>query len=450
MCFLSFNLDQRNWDFEEGQNTFRAGKIRENLEFWEHDLKAPPFVLSTIKHGYFLPFNEYPPPSEEKNNKSSLRNAKFVEDSIRQLLSSGCIEEVWKKPHCINPLTVAEGKKLRLVLDLRNVNKYLNVTKFKYENLRAVADILEENDFFVTFDLKNGYHHIPIAKDHQTYLGFAWEFTQGNQKVIRYFIFLVLAFGLATACYAFTKIMRPLIKKWRGEGKKSSMYLDDGILAAENFARTKTIAIEAQDDIARAGLTINKAKSMLTPSQHGIYLGFIIDTLKMEFLVPPEKIAFLKEQILDFTSHKFATPKDLSRIAGRLISMSPAIGPLTRLFTRQMYKFIEGRTSWFQQKLVPDSVRQELTFWTRNLDDENGHTMKSNPTISKIIYSDASDTGYGGYILQKLGNTVAQGRFRPRNKTPVPHIANSWPSCTCYKASIACWKTRQFNGTPTI
>jgi hypothetical protein len=39
----------------------------------------------------------------------------------------------------------------------------------------------------------------------------------------------VLPFGLSSACYVFTKVTRPLIKKWRGEGKNILMYLDDGL-----------------------------------------------------------------------------------------------------------------------------------------------------------------------------------------------------------------------------
>ena len=104
--------------------------------------------MSIITNGYRLPFMQSPPPPVfEKNNASSLRHKQFVEESIKQLQDSGCVKEVFQIPHCVNPLTVAEGKKLRLVLDLRNVNKHLNITKFKYENLSTVAEIINKNDY---------------------------------------------------------------------------------------------------------------------------------------------------------------------------------------------------------------------------------------------------------------------------------------------------------------
>ena len=143
---------------------FTAENIANHIEFWRDELKASNFVLNVLKFGYYLPFTSLPPPSIEKNNQSSLRHPDFVSQSIAKLLKFKCIKEVETPPYCVNPLTVSEGKKLRLVLDLRNVNPYLQTTKFRYENLKTVSDILELNDYMVTFDLSNGYHHVPMAE----------------------------------------------------------------------------------------------------------------------------------------------------------------------------------------------------------------------------------------------------------------------------------------------
>lgn len=51
-------------------------------------------------------------------------------------------------PHCVNPLTVAEGKRLRLVIDLRHVNEFLVKPKFKYKDLRSFSQVVEPNDWF--------------------------------------------------------------------------------------------------------------------------------------------------------------------------------------------------------------------------------------------------------------------------------------------------------------
>ena len=54
----------------------------------------------------------------------------------------------------------------------------------------------------ISFDLKSGYHRIHIYPNHHTFLGFAWK-VSGDAK-IRYFVFTVLPFRLASAPYIFT------------------------------------------------------------------------------------------------------------------------------------------------------------------------------------------------------------------------------------------------------
>ena len=70
----------------------------------------------------------------------------------------------------------------------------------------------------------------------------------------------------------------------------------------------------------------------------------------MEFLVPEEKIKKLLAIVKFVLQSENCNAKEISQIAGRIISMSLAIGPLTRLFTRQMYRFIDERRSWYEVK----------------------------------------------------------------------------------------------------
>ena len=108
-----------------------------------------------------------------------------------------------------SPLLVVVGRlgKKRLVINLRYVNAFVQKQRFKYEDSRPALSLIQKGDCMCTFDLKSGYHHIDIHEQSQTYLGFSWK---GD-----YYIFTVLPFGLSTACYVFTKMLRPLIRLWR-------------------------------------------------------------------------------------------------------------------------------------------------------------------------------------------------------------------------------------------
>ena len=93
----------------------------------------------------------------------------------------------------------------------------MHVVKFKYVDLRTAALMFEIYEYLFKFDLKSGCHHVDIYPDHYQFLGFQWE----DKGEPYYYVFSVLPFGLCTAPYLFTKLMKPLIKLWRGKGLKA-------------------------------------------------------------------------------------------------------------------------------------------------------------------------------------------------------------------------------------
>ena len=128
-------------------------RLKPSLNFWVEALDASDFMLEMIRRGYRLPFAQYPSQCFLKNNRSALQHPEFVAEAITELLSNGCIVEHFVPPFCVNPLTVAEGKKLRLVIDLRHVNDCLVKSIFKYEDLRSLSQVLDEGFWMKVFHM---------------------------------------------------------------------------------------------------------------------------------------------------------------------------------------------------------------------------------------------------------------------------------------------------------
>ena len=108
-----------------------------------------------------------------------------------------------------------------------------------------------------TFDLKSGYHHVEIFPEHGKYLPFAWTFSSGHT---RFFQFSVLPFGLSSAPYLFTKLLKPLVKKWRSEAKSIVVYLDDGLGAAADKNKAKIASLQVHADLLKSGFLPNESK----------------------------------------------------------------------------------------------------------------------------------------------------------------------------------------------
>ena len=102
-------------------------------------------------------------------------------------------------------------------------------------------------------------------------------------------MFAVLPFGLSTACYAFTKLLRPLVKHWRAQGLRALLYLDDGIVAVEGELAALEASQRVRADLVRAGLVEHTAKCSWIPSRQAKWLGFNLDLEQGVISVPEEK-----------------------------------------------------------------------------------------------------------------------------------------------------------------
>ena len=242
---------------------------------------------------------------------------------------------VIEKPYICSPLTVVENAegKLRLVLNLRYLNQFLSQVKFKYEDLKVALLMFARDDFLFKFDLKSGYHHLDIFEPHQKYLGFAWE-SDGQQH---FYVFTVLPFGLSTACYAFTKLMRPLIRYWRGRGLRVVLYLDDGIVAVKGKEKAIQESERVQSELLEAGLIVNNTKSQWVPTKSLIWLGFQINLQDGQLTIPDQKVESLTRLMQQAKDSRSIQATALARITGKIISMALALGPVTRLMTRSLY-----------------------------------------------------------------------------------------------------------------
>ena len=381
------------------------GSLRECVKFWREELCAPPWVLhvDTVMNGYVLPLLMEPTVYTRPNQQSALDEAEFVDTAVSELLGGGYIEKVVYTPRVCSPLSVVcngVGKK-RLVVNLRHVNQCLWKQKFKYEDLRVALMLFNPGEWMFTFDLKAGYHHIEIVPHHHTFLGFAWRSD--------HYVFTVLPFGLSSTPYAFTKIMRPLVRWWRSKGIGIVVYLDDGICAVESEQQALKTSGLVQDSLRQAGFV---AKSFWSPSQKVQWLGFNVDLLVGCITVPDKKIIALQNMLQSLVGKNCIKAKQLASLVGKIISMNLALGPVARLMTRGLYALLQTRFAWCDGLQPTPEAEVELTFWAESLVSYNAQPIWRSPGAVRVVFSDASDVGYGGYTVEH-GMHTAHGNWLP-------------------------------------
>ena len=112
------------------------------------------------------------------------------------------------------------------------------------------------------------------------------------------------------------------------------------------------------------------------------------------------KITRLENRLEGIIEAYFICARELASITGTLISMSPSIGPVSWLMTRAMYTLIENRLSRHDKLVVNDPVKKVLKFWLGGLKNFNSQPIWHRPSAVSVVYSDASDTGYSGYVVE--------------------------------------------------
>jgi hypothetical protein len=321
---------------------FLCNRLRSRLPFWR-SVCSSSFVLGIITVGFMLPWaagGPPPAPWASANHASAFEHAEFVDTAVASLVTTGAVMRVNEAPFLVSPLGVVSKaeNKLRLILDLQYLNQFLELTKFKYESIKSAPDLCAPGDFLFTVDLKSGYHHIDMYQEHWQYLGFQWR--------DQYYVFTQLPFGLAPACYVFTKAMRQLVKSWRSRGIRLIPYIDDFLFFCKDrteFARVQAFVLA---ELAAAGLVVSKEKCQLSCTHVAKFLGFVVDSLFGQFRLSGLQKSKLLAAIDKCLSNPAAvSAKLLARVTGLTNSLSLVVGPISGLFSRFLHRSLNQRRS---------------------------------------------------------------------------------------------------------
>ncbi|XP_052103318.1 uncharacterized protein LOC127736766 [Mytilus californianus] len=388
-------------DFSASHN-FKGvkGRLAKHYDFWVK-IGASDFVFDTIKNGYVIPFLVPPPSMHMKNNKSAVSNSEFVDKAVLELVDSGCAYEIPFTPYIVNPLSVATNKsgKKRLILDLSILNKSVKKERFKFEDWKTPIQFFKRGSYLFKFDLKSCYHHYDICPQQQTFLGFSW-----NNK---YYCFSVLVFGLASSPYLFTKCLRSMVKYWRQNSIDIVLYLDDVFGMASDYELCRKDSDFVKKSLKETGFLVNIEKSVFEPTQKLEWLGITWDSAQFCISIPERRLNDLLQSIDEILDRfLFFSARQLAQVTGKIISLSPVFGNLTRLMTRYCYLCIVQRLSWNKllQIVYPAEILNELKFWKSNVLTLNKKKLAMYSPSSIVIFSDASNVACGAYTVELENN----------------------------------------------
>ena len=283
----------------------------------------------------------------------------------------------------------------RFILNLKELNQFISTQHFKLEDYRTASNIITKNCYLANLDLKDAYFMISIKEDSRKYLRF-----QFKNKLYQ---FNVLPFGLSTAPFVFTKILKPAVSTLRSWGLNSVQYLDDFLCIESDYIQCKVNIEKTCNLLQNLGFIINKEKSKILPTNECSFLGFIFDSKHMTLKISEQKRKHNLELINSLLHKKQYTIRHLAKVLGSLTSICPAIcyGWLyTKKLERHRYLSLQKHNDNYECKVsTPTWCIQDLNWWKTNIHKAvapfKQHKYKTE------IFSDASLSGWGASCNNK-------------------------------------------------
>ncbi|XP_011883838.1 PREDICTED: uncharacterized protein LOC105570987 [Vollenhovia emeryi] len=211
--------------------------------------------------------------------------------------------------------------------------------------------------------------------------------------------FVALPFGLSTAPYIFTKILKPVAAFLRGKGFLSIIYLDDFLLLGDSVGECVSNVRVTLRLLKSLGFIVNHDKSDLAPSQFKKFLGFIFNSREMSIELPEDKRLANLQRIKKFSKMKSCKIRQFASLIGSLISICRATpyGFLyTRDFEREKFWACREYDNDFDKTMrLPSSLQPDFKWWSNTLRCSPISSPLNSPEFSFVIYTDASLTGWG-------------------------------------------------------
>ncbi len=375
------------------QSSKVAGRLQFHISNWKL-LTKDSWVLNTIQ-GYQLALLGRP--TQWKTPHPSQFNQEqwvLIQEEMDNLLEKGAISEVY------NPqdgyfsnlfLVPKKDRGQRPVINLKGLNQFVQYEHFKMEGIQTVKDLLQPGDWLTKIDLKDAYFTIPMNHSNRKYLRFT---VRG-----RSFEFNCLPFGLSSAPWVFTKTLKPVTALLREPGIRLVIYIDDILIMAEStfIAERHTVALVYL--LECLGFVVNTKQSVFQPQQSLEFLGFVINSVYMEMLLPRDKLKKIRLEAQRLLREDVVSARSLSRLIGKMNATNQVIPPAP-LFYRNLQMSlhqalrISHSQNYEQTTVLSPGARTELDWWVENMSKWNGKALLKRQ-VDLTIDSDASLSGWG-------------------------------------------------------
>ena len=355
------------------------------------------------------------PPVDTKNLVSANQNPNLVKEKLAKEIVKGRIAGPFVthpfpnfRTSPIGLVAKKEPGKFRLIHHLSypdglSVNDGIPEANchVEYQNIdHAVAHMksLGQGCWMAKTDIAEAFRIVPLHPSQYHLFGIWWDNC--------FFYDKCLPMGCSASCKIFEMISTAL--HWLANNKLHIQHMThilDDFLMVEKFQNScKTSLDKFIDSCTTLGIPISPEKTF-QPSQTLTFLGYELDSVKMEIRLPVDKLLKCQQLLRESLKKRSLTLKQLQSIIGTLNFACGAVVP-GRPFLRRLINLTMGITKPTHFIRITKEAREDLKTWLLFLDSYNGRSAflpdRWRSSHSLQLFSDAASTiGYGAFLGPK-------------------------------------------------
>lgn len=280
----------------------------------------------------------------------------------------------------------------RMCVDYRALNSIIEKERYPLPLIQDEIDQLGKAKYFISIDMKNGFHQIPVSENSIKYTAFVTP--DGHYEYIK------MPFGICNGPSVFQRAISKAVK----DLKFVRVYIDDLLLPCETIEQGLEYLDLCLAALVKAGFTINlkKCRFFVTSIE---YLGWIISA---EGVRPSEtKVKALVNSPIPKTVKQV---RQFMGLASYFRKFIPEFASKTACIT----KLTKNGQNW-EWGDEQNAARQYI------IDKLTSEPILSifDPSLPTELHTDASSIGYGGMLVQKHGtNNRVVAYFSRRTTEP--------------------------------
>lgn len=366
----------------KGPTPIKVNRLAHWLSGYDED--ETNFLVQGFSKGFYLGFVGECPGIESKNLNSALTRPEIIDQKIQKEISAGRVQGPFEN----KPFSNLQCSPLGLV-EKKEPGEFRMIHHLSYPENQSINDGIPSDESFVQYssisdaihfikkcgkgafccktDIKSAFRIINIHQSQYQFLGFKWK--------SKYYFDTCLQFGLSSSCKIFERFSTAL--QWIAQNKLGipciSHVLDDFIIVdispTQCVYKLKSFLNMCSD----IGVPISLEKTC-GPNQVITYLGYELDSTKMECRLPKEKIVKCVNKIQFAMEQSKLTLKQLQSIIGLLNFACNVVLP-GRAFLRRLIDLTIGVKKQYYRIRMTKQVKEDLSVWYDFLSNFNGSSM---------------------------------------------------------------------------